>query len=213
VRVVASSSRGLHHAIRGLALDPSGLAVVQCGVVGTEEVACESLCRAFLETQALRSDEDAREEAGKIVGHRRQGGLIEIIEVEVGETIVTLVTPEVLQVEIAGDPGQWCPVEYRLSLPVLVEQVAGPAHERECILAHCLVLQRQPLGLATRVVSLNALYDRRCRHRSCPFRRSRHLVSAKPCNELSPGSVLLGARSSRVAMVQQSITAAVTTGS
>ena len=132
---------------------------MQCGGVGTEKVVRECLCLALLETQTLRSDEDAREEAGKIVGHRRQGCLIEIVEVEVGETIVSLVTPEVLQVEIAGDPGQWCPVEYRLAMPVLVEEVAGPAHEREGILAHRLVLQSQPLGLATRVVSLNALDD------------------------------------------------------
>jgi hypothetical protein len=40
-----------------------------------------------------------------------------------------------------------------------MEEVAGPTHEREGVLAHCLVLQSQAFGLATRVVPLNALYD------------------------------------------------------
>src|SRR6185295_6733390 len=204
--------QGLHNAIGGLALDPPCLPVMKGCLIRSEKCRCQLRRRALLESQASRCDEDARQEPGKVSSNRGEGGLVEIIEVEVGEPIVALVAAEVLQVEIAGDPGARSPVENGLGSPVLVKEVTGSAHESKRVLPHRLVLERETLGLAARVVALNALHYRQSRHRSCPFYRSRQLVSLKLCNELSPGVVLLGARSSRVAIVRPSVTAAVTTG-
>jgi hypothetical protein len=39
-----------------------------------------------------------------------------------------------------------------------MKQVAGSPHEREGILPYCVVLERQALSLATRVVPLNPLH-------------------------------------------------------
>src|SRR5262249_44306074 len=80
-----------------------------------------------------------------------QRGLIEIVDIEVLQPVVTLEGTEVLQMEIPCVPRQGRAIERVSCRPIFPEEVAGSAEERKRALRHRLVLQPQPIVIATLV--------------------------------------------------------------
>ena len=90
-----------HQAMRGLGLDPIGLALLQGGAIAIEEDFAQSLRIARLEPQALRPDAQAGQHANQVPTGGRQDGFIEVIQVEIGQAVVALETAEILKVQVA----------------------------------------------------------------------------------------------------------------
>src|SRR5262249_21669272 len=113
------------------------------------------------ETAEARGEPDTGEEPGQFPGGRREHRFVEIVEIEVDETVVPAKAPEVLEVEVARDPCEGRIVEHRVREPILVEEVTGAAEERERAHAHRAVLEGEALRLATAMEGSDPLDDRR----------------------------------------------------
>src|SRR5262249_55223953 len=120
----------------------------------------------------LRCQPEARHQPREIPGDRRQSGFVEIVDVEIGEAIVPLVAAEILQMEIAADPGGRGVVERRPLRPVLVEEMACPPEEREGVGGHGFEFEIQALRLAALIERGDPLDNTPVGHRRIPSRNN-----------------------------------------
>jgi hypothetical protein len=81
----------------------------------------------------FRRKAKARHQPGEIPSDWRQNGFVEIIYVEIGLAIVPFVTAEILQVQVAANPGCGRPVKRGRLWSILVEEMACPAEEAEVV--------------------------------------------------------------------------------
>src|SRR5262249_5951268 len=112
-----------------------------------DEEAAEAAPFACVETGFRGRQDEAARESHRIARARRERGLVEVVEVEVLEPVAAPEGAEVLEMEIATRPRERRAIEPSAS-PVVPEQVAGAAKEREGVLRHRLVLEPQALGVA-----------------------------------------------------------------
>ncbi len=93
------------HAVGHLPLDPPGLAAPQCVGVGIEVLAAQQHGFAAAELVVPGRHHHAGREPRHLVGARRQHRFVEIVDVEVDDAVVPLGGAEILEMEIAGNPG------------------------------------------------------------------------------------------------------------
>jgi hypothetical protein len=97
--------------------------------------------------------QDAAQQAGEVPSQGRQGGLVEIVEVEAGgDPALGLVDAEVLDMQVPAGPHDGRARGRQSRVDLLMEQVGGgPQGKGERILPHAGELDRQPLGIPSGV--------------------------------------------------------------
>ena len=140
----------------GFALEEAGFAFRERQSVAAEEGFEKNTDQAGSKVDGVAGDDDAGEEADEIPGGRREAGFIEIVDVEVGEPVVAFVGAEILEVEVAGAPGEWGGRDDGI-VEVFVEEVTSAPEEREGAGPHDVVLQAEALWLPAGVEGFDAM--------------------------------------------------------
>src|SRR5262249_1643842 len=114
---------------------------------------------ALRHAPAVRGDVHADQQARRLPGAWRQRRFVEIVDVEVAQPVVALVRTEILEVQIAADPGHWRAVEFAAAAPVLEKQVASTAQEEKRVLREAGIFAREQLRIALCVEFQDTLVD------------------------------------------------------
>lgn len=146
-----------HHARGDLPLHPAGLARRERLPVRSQKTLGEGERGAPCEAELPARHQQAGRAASQVPGAGRERGFVEVVEVEVLEPVVARERAEVLDVQVAANPRERGVVQWRGARPVLVEEVAGAAEEREGTLPHALVLPMQALGVTTLIEATDPL--------------------------------------------------------
>jgi hypothetical protein len=118
-----------HYTVRRVALDPSCLATDQRLSVCADQPTNRRARGVLVQAQRVEADMQAGTQAYQLPGNGCQRGLVEIIDIEVDETVVALVAAEIFQVQVAAAPGRrGVDAEAGFRQPV-IEQMAGAAKE------------------------------------------------------------------------------------
>src|SRR4029077_17433373 len=101
-----ATQQGSHDALGRSPLHPPRLAVVERGPIRVQERRAQGPRVAIAYLERVGRQIETGGESGEIPTGRRQVRFVEIVEIEVAEAIVALVAAEVLQVQIAREPGE-----------------------------------------------------------------------------------------------------------
>src|SRR5262249_222973 len=155
-RTNGSVPRGLeqvaHHSARGRALDPPRLARRQRVAVRDQQALAQLRGVGVVEVERACRETKTRQEPREIADRGREGGLVEVVDVEVDEAVVAQVGAEVLEVEVAARPDGGTRGEAPCTLrPILPVEMDRTAEELERVRAHQAVLSLQAARVAPRV--------------------------------------------------------------
>src|ERR1039457_1386664 len=105
------------------------------------------------------SGQNTSQEPHQITGGGCQRCFIEVVEIEINKTIVSLVAAKVLQVKIATDPGRGRLEEWTAGTQSCVEQMACTTQENKGVLSHHAELQFHAFRIPSGVELLDLLQD------------------------------------------------------
>src|SRR5579872_7468520 len=123
-------------ATSGSALHPLRFAHDDGGAIRLQEEVQRGHRVSLRNMETVRSYEQTRGEPGKVPGDRRQRAFVEVVEVEVGEAVISLERAEVLEVKVSAHPSarsHLYMLVQRTATHVLIEEVTGAAEEGERI--------------------------------------------------------------------------------
>src|SRR5215813_10109402 len=161
-----------HDTGRGVPLEPSHPPVAQRSRVAIEKHRTERSPLARPTPGLVGRQEQATQATDGIPRAGSERRLVEVVQVEVVEPVVTVEGPEVLQVQIAAGPGERGAVENAPPAPILPEEMTGTAKEGEDALRHRSILESEPRRVAALVEPQDPVRDR----------------TPRPCFRHEPGS-------------------------
>ncbi len=103
----------------------------------------------------IGANQNAGHHASQIPGCRSKSGFVKIVQIEIDKPVIPFVAAEVFHMQIAASQHPRRFGEDSLLGQPVVEQMAGAAKKDESAGAHVRVLDLQPVGIASLVVSLN----------------------------------------------------------